>query len=103
VDIIITTVADYVSCGAVVDVTGWQNDWDVVRTINSLTVAMQASGEVRVCWNGRIINPVLPTQHFNMQHAQQAANMPSVRPGDLMFLLDVNQGHHQCPLKDWFK
>lgn len=100
VECVTQEVTTLVEVGAVRDVTGYMYDNDVVRVIAPLTVAVQASGKRRLCWNGRPINKYLPDKHFKMEHAEKAARM--MRAGDWMFTLDMKSGYHQVPCKPAF-
>lgn len=100
VDFVTGEVSTLVEVGAVKDVTGYLFDNTVVRVIAPLTVAVQASGKRRLCWNGRPINKYLPEKHFKMEHAEKAARM--MRAGDWMFTLDMKSGYHQAPCKPSF-
>ncbi len=95
------SVRDLLTVGAVRDVTGLVHNADVVRVIAPLTVAVQASGKRRLCWNGRPVNCFMPNLSFKMEHAEKAARM--MRKGDYMFSIDMKAGYHQIPCKDWFK
>lgn len=95
------SVRDLLTVGAVRDVTDLVHDADVVRVIAPLTVAVQASGKRRLCWNGRPVNVFMPSPSFKMEHAEKAARM--MRKGDYMFSLDMKAGYHQIPCKEWFK
>jgi hypothetical protein len=94
-------VAELVRVGAVLDVTDLKHDPGAVRAICSLTVAVQASGERRLCWNGRPVNPYMPNTSFKMEQAEKAARM--MRKGDFMMVLEMKAGYHQAPVKTWFK
>lgn len=94
-------VADLVGVGAVREVTHLQHDPSVVRAICPLTVAVQASGKQRLCWNGRPVNEYIPQNSFKMEHAEVAARM--MRKGDYMMVLDMKAGYHQAPVKPEFR
>ena len=72
-----------------------------VHNINPLTVAVQGSGKLRLCYNGRPVNPYLPVQKFKMEHIQVALAL--VQPGDLLFAADMQAGYHQVPLKPFMQ
>lgn len=95
------SVRDLLRVGAVADVTNSVSDPDVVRVIAPLTVAVQASGKRRLCWNGRPVNAFMPDRSFKMEHAEKAARM--MRRGDYMFTIDMKSGYHQIPCKPWFR
>lgn len=95
------SVGDLLAVSVIRDVTAFAHDPDGVRVIAPLTIAVQASGKKRLCWNGRPVNPYLPEVSFKMEHAEKAARM--MRAGDLMFSLDMKTGYHQVPWKPWFK
>ncbi|WIA09163.1 hypothetical protein OEZ85_008574 [Tetradesmus obliquus] len=94
-------VAELMSVGAVRDVTDLQHDPSVVRAVCPLTVAVQASGKKRLCWNGRPVNEYIPHTSFKMEHAEVAARM--MRPGDYMMVVDMKAGYHQMPVKPGFR
>ncbi|KAF6253491.1 hypothetical protein COO60DRAFT_1643121 [Scenedesmus sp. NREL 46B-D3] len=87
--------------GAAEVVTHLQGDVEEVRVIAPLTVAVQDGGKKRLCWNGRPTNVGLDAQKFKMEHVQTAARL--MRPGDVMFTLDLKAGYHQFPVTQWFK
>jgi hypothetical protein len=95
------SVASLLEVQAVKDVTAVVDDLTVVRAVCPLTVAEQAGGKLRLCWNGTPVNKYLPSRHFKMEHAEKAAAM--MRPGDWMFTLDMKSGYHQVPCKESFK
>lgn len=84
---------------AVLEVTRFCGDPDVVFNVLPLTVALQA--KMRLCYNGRSFNGSLPVRPFKFEHAEKAAQM--MRPGDYMFTLDMKSGYHQVPLKPTFR
>jgi hypothetical protein len=94
-------VQELLGVGATTDVTQLQFDNEVVRVIAPLTVDVKENGKRRLCWNGRPINPYLPTAPFKMEHAEAAAKL--MRARDFMFTLDMKAGYHQVPVKPWFR
>lgn len=86
---------------AVEDVTDIATDTDEVRVVAPLTVAENAVGKLRLCWNGRPMSPYLILEKFKMEHAQVAAKM--MRKGDLMMTMDMKSGYHQIPVKSSFR
>lgn len=92
-------VASLLQCGAVRDVTDAPDREKHV--IAALTVAVNREGKRRLCWNGRPVNPYMPTQKFKLEHAEVAAGL--MRPGDFMFTIDMKAGYHQVPVKPWFR
>ena len=78
-----------------------------MRVIAPLTVAAKGAKR-RLCWNGRCLNLCadgitdrLPKEKFKLEHAHVAARL--MRPGDLMFTLDMKAGYHQIPVKPWWR
>lgn len=86
---------------AVSDVTHLRDDPSVVHNINPLTVAVQGSGKLRLCYNARPVNPHFPVRKFKMEHVQVALSL--VQPGDMLFAIDMQAGYHQLPLKPFMK
>lgn len=94
-------VADLVSVGAVEVVTQLRGDPGEVACICPLTVAVQGSGKLRLCWNGRPVNGSMPVQQFKLEHIQVALGL--VQPGDMLFTIDMQAGYHQVPVKPWMR
>jgi hypothetical protein len=95
------SVRELVAVGAVREVTDCVDDAGTVHVIAPLTVAVQACGKKRLCWNGRPVNRYMPQPSFKMEHADKAARM--MRKGDFMFTIDMKSGYHQFPCKLYFK
>lgn len=101
VDFVTKAVGDLVSVGAVEVVTHLRsNPWEV-SSICPLTVAVQGSGKLRLCWNGRPVNVSMPVQKFKLEHIQVALGL--VQPGDMLFTIDMQAGYHQVPVKPWMR
>lgn len=87
--------------GAVDDVSHLRHLPHEVHNINPLTVAVQGSGKLRLCYNARPVHPYFTALKFKMEHIQVALAL--VQPGDMLFAADMQAGYHQLPLKPFMK
>ena len=63
-------VGHLLAVGATEEVTHLRHDPQEVSCICPLTVAVQGSGKLRLCFNARPVNPSMPVEKFKLEHIQ---------------------------------